>query len=250
MSGAPVPRAARWSAFLRSFTIQGSWNYHTMMGGGFAFALLPVLRRLRRDRQELEKALARHVEHFNTHPYLSGIALGAVARLEADGSDPALVGRFKVAIKGPLGGLGDNLVWAAWLPTTMLLGLVLWAVGAPPWVAVVVFLALYNVGHLGLRLWGFDVGLREGTEVAGRLREAALGRHAERIIRVGCVALGLLSGELLVRMGGLGGLPGFWSALAGAAFVLGLLAGLRAWRPAALAVVGAVAGITLVGWVA
>lgn len=250
MSGSGVPRGARWSMFLRSFIVQGSWNYHTMMGGGFAFALLPVLRRLHGDGEELEEALARHVEHFNVHPYLAGLALGAVARLETEGCDPSLLGRFKVAIKGPLGGLGDNLVWAAWLPTTVLLGLLLWAMGAPPWVAVVVFLGLYNLGHLGLRLWGFEVGLREGTEVAGRLREAGLGRHAERIIRTGCVALGLLSGELLVRMAGLGALPGFWSILAALAFLLGLAAGLRAWRPAALAVVGVVVGITLVGLVA
>ena len=244
-----VARPARWSVFLRSFTIQGSWNYHTMIGGGFAFALLPVLRRLRRPDEPLEAALERHVEHFNAHPYLAALALGAVARLESEGRDPALVHRFKVAIKGPLGGLGDNLVWAAWLPTTVLVGLVLWAVGAPPWVAVLAFLGLYNAGHLGLRVWGFDVGLREGTEVAGRLREAGLGRHAERIIRAGCVALGLLAGELLVSTAGLGAAPGLWSVLATAAFVVGLLGGLRAWRPAALAVVGAVVGITLVGLV-
>lgn len=248
MSAPPVPASARWSVFLRSLTIQGSWNYHTMIGSGFAFALLPVLRRLRSG-GDLEESLQRHVEHFNAHPYLSGLALGAVARLEAEGRDPDLVSRFKVAIKGPLGGLGDNLVWAAWLPTTVLVGLVLWAVGASPTAAVLVFLGLYNAGHLGLRVWSFDVGLREGTEVAGRLRDAGLGRVAERVVRTGSVALGLLAGVLLVSIGSIGSVSGVWTALAVVAFVVGLHGGLRAWRPAALAVVGAVVGITLVGLV-
>jgi hypothetical protein len=42
----PAPRARLASAFLRSFLIQGSWNYHTMIGCGFAFAMLPGLRAL------------------------------------------------------------------------------------------------------------------------------------------------------------------------------------------------------------
>ncbi len=246
-----LPAGARWSSFLRSFTIQGSWNYRTMIGSGFAFAMLPVLRRLPgTDRDRLEDALRRHAEHFNAHPYLVGLAIGAAARLEGDGRDPELVHKFKTAIKGPLGGLGDNLVWGAWLPTTVLTGLVaVWA-GAPAWAAVLLFLALYNAGHLGLRWWGFDVGLREGTGVGSRLREVGLGRQAERVMRVGTLILGLLVGELSVEMADLGALPGLWVGLAVVAFVVGLVGGIRAWRPAALGAVGAVAGIILFGLLA
>ncbi len=110
-------RGALLSTFLRSFVVQGSWNYHTMLGSGFAFALLPGLRRVYAgDREGYEAAVRRHLEHFNAHPYLVGLALGATLRMEEDGVGAETVHRFKVAVRGPLGSLGDQLVWATWLP--------------------------------------------------------------------------------------------------------------------------------------
>jgi mannose/fructose/N-acetylgalactosamine-specific phosphotransferase system component IID len=227
------------STFLRSLTIQGSWNYRTMIGGGFAFTLLPLLRRVRGDRgPELEAALARHSEHFNAHPYLVGVALGAVARLELDGERSEVVTRFKEAVRGPLGGLGDTLVWAGWLPATLLVALTAAWGGVAPIVCVIVFLVLYNVGHLGLRAWAFNVGFREGVAVGARLREAALRDRADLLHRSGALLLGLLCGLLLVSGEALGGTGRFWSLLAIAAFALGLTGGRRVWRPTALAVVG------------
>ena len=249
-----VTSSARVSAFLRSFTIQGSWNYRTMLGGGFAFSLLPVLRRVFQGSQ-LNEALRRHTEHFNSHPYLAGLALGATAKLEADGYDPELVRRFKTAIKGPLGGLGDALVWAAWLPATALLGLIAHFAGALPWVSVLVFLLPYNLGHLALRLWGFRTGLRWGHEVGRVLRDAALARRTETVNRAGALLLGVLVGLMCtvrpetaaVALRG-GALEIFWLVLAAGAFVAGLVGGVRLWRPAAVVVVGAVVGIlTLAG---
>jgi mannose/fructose/N-acetylgalactosamine-specific phosphotransferase system component IID len=223
-----------------------------MLGGGFAFALLPVLRRVL-DGSRLQDAVRRHSEHFNAHPYLAGLALGAAAKLEADGGDPELVRRFKLAIKGPLGGLGDALVWAAWLPTTALLGLVAFFMGAAPWVCVLLFLIPYNVGHLGLRVWGFNAGLTWGHDVGRVLRDAALGHRAEQVCRAGVVLLGVLAGLLLTvepdRSAGAfrgGALEALWLVLAAAAFAAGLLGGARAWRPAALVAVGTVVSILTV----
>jgi PTS system mannose-specific IID component len=217
-----------------------------MIGGGFAFALLPVLRRLYQG-ERFEEALARHCEHFTSHPYLAGLALGATARLEADGADPELLRRFKTAIKGPLGALGDGLVWAAWLPVTALVGLIAYFAGLPPLACVLLFLVPYNLGHLALRAWAFRAGLQWGHEVGRVLREAALGRVTELLNHGGAVLLGVLTG-LLGVVGVRGGPLGvLWVGLAAAAFVAGLLGGLRAWRPAALVAVGTVVSILTVG---
>jgi PTS system mannose-specific IID component len=247
-----LPFSTRLSAFLRSFAIQGSWNYRTMLGGGFAFALLPVLRRVF-EGARLQEAVRRHTEHFNAHPYLAALAVGATAKLESEGSDPELVRRFKLAIKGPLGGLGDALVWAAWLPTCALLGLVAFFAGAPPWVCVLLFLVPYNLGHLGLRMWGFNAGLTWGHDVGKVLRDAALGHRAEWVSRGGALLLGALAGLLLTvepgRTDGAirgGALEPLWLVLAAGAFSLGLLGGARAWRPAAMVAVGTVVSILTV----
>jgi PTS system mannose-specific IID component len=226
---------------LRSLIIQGSWNYKTMLGGGFAFTLLPLLKRLSGGSEsELEAALARHSKLFNSHPYLVGIALGAVARLELDGEAPEVVDRFKAAVRGPLGAIGDSLVWTGWLPTTLLGALAAAWAGVPPLLCVLLFLTVYNAGHLALRAWAFHVGYREGRKVGGSLREAGMSHRTELVVKAGTVCLGLLSGMLLVSDRAFGGSGLLWLVLGVIAFGLGLAGGLRVWRPTAIAVVGAV----------
>jgi PTS system mannose-specific IID component len=243
-----LTRACAAWVFVRSFVIQGSWNYHTMIASGFAFALLPALRRcLGPADEDLEAPLRRHLEHFNAHPYLASVALGATLRLEADGEDPETIRRFKVAVRGPLGSLGDALVWASWLPTVSLASLVVYWWGAPGWVAVLVFLGLYNAGHVGLRLWGFRAGLKEGRRVGRHLGQAALGVWTERIQSTAALLLGTLAGLILASDTGLVEPGLLWAGLAGAAFIGGAMVGHIVWRPAAVAVVAAVALIATWG---
>lgn len=243
-----VPWWALLSTFLRSFTIQGSWNYRTMVGGGFAFSLLPVLRHTSRARSEpLEASIGRHAEHFNAHPYLTSLALGAVARLEADGEDPEGVRRFKAAIRGPLGGLGDTLIWAAWLPATSLVALVAAWAGMRPPAAVLLFLLLYNVGHLSLRIWAFTAGLHAGKHLGPLLKSANLAPMAEKVTRLGSVLVGLLTGLMLTGDEGFRYPFWIWTSLAITAICIGMAAGQRIWRPTALVVVGTIGAVILLG---
>jgi len=244
----PLTRRVIASAFLRSFLIQGSWNYHTMLGSGFAFSMLPALKNLYgADPKQMESAVERHLEHFNAHPYLAGVALGAALRLEAEGVDPETVRRFKLAVRGPLGSLGDGLVWAAWLPGTSVLALALYWLGLPGWWAAVVFLVVYNVGHVALRLWGFRVGLKEGRMVGRRLEKANLGGWTSRLKLGVTVLLGILVGALLAGSNGLAGAGVVWIVLATAAFVAGLRVGHHAWRPAAATVVAVIGILAALG---
>jgi mannose PTS system EIID component len=226
------------SVLARSFLIQASWNYHNMIGNGFAFAMLPALRELfGRDPKELDASVRRHLDHFNAHPYLSGLALGATVRLEGDGVDPETVRRFKTAVRGPLGGLGDSLVWATWLPTVSMLALVGWWFGMPVWATVAGFMMVYNAGHLGLRFWGFHSGLHEGQGVAQALRRANLSLVGARLQSLTSLILGVLVGAVLSDKGGLADSGALWGVLGAVAFVVGLKIGHRVWRPAAIAVV-------------
>ena len=185
------PSRIRRALLGRSFLVQGSWNYETLIGSGFAFVLLPALRFLfDGDRRALDSALQRHSELFNAHPYLATVAIGAVARLEAEGTDPATIQRFKNALRGSLGALGDQVVWQAWRPATALLGLGLWLAGAPWWVSVGVFLLVYNALHLWLRARGLQIGLDAGLQVGAALRELPLRRWAKWAADGGALLIG------------------------------------------------------------
>jgi PTS system mannose-specific IID component len=240
-------RAARAAMVARSFAIQGSWNYRTLIGTGFAFALMPALREIYRDRPEaLRDAAERHVQIFNSHPYLAGVALGAVARLEAEEVDPRVIERFKAAVRGSLGAIGDQLVWAGWRPVSALIGIAAFALGAPWWVGVIAFLVVYNTGHVVLRVWSFRLGFRHGMAVGEQLRHRHIGALQVQIARAGAFLLGLVLP--LAVAGGLTGEPARlpWIGAATAAALVGLRYGNIIRTPAILVLAGfALLGLVL-----
>ena len=248
MTSVETERPPGWmSSFLRQFTIQGSWNYRSMLGSGFAFCMIPLLRRRGLSGDRLDEAVRSHCGTFNAHPYLAGMALGAVARMEGSGTDIETIERFKRAIQGSLGGLGDLLIWGAWLPATLLLALVLAWAGSPPWVPVCVFLVVYNGGHLALRWWGFSRGLQYGKDVGVRLRGAELSRTAERAFSGGTLLLGILVGAFLVSHLAAEDSGGLWSFAGFAAFGVGLKFGHRALRGTTFVVVLVITLLTALG---
>lgn len=238
---AALSRAIRLRLLLRSLLVQASWNYRTMQGAGLGFALIPALSRLyRADRAELARALRRHSGFFNAHPYLSTVAIAALARMESEGADSEQVERFKRAIVSPLGSLGDRLVWARWRPLCSLVAFFIFLLGAPWWAAVGVFLASYNAVHLWLRFWGLRLGWREGREVGRALMGSPLRRLPDRLTIPLAVVSGAVVPLLALAIGAEGGVGPFSAigialalaiagygrpGLAGRVAVLGLLVG-------------------------
>jgi PTS system mannose-specific IID component len=188
--------------------IQGSWNYEIMVGNGVGFCVEPLLRRLPDgiDGPAYRQALARQSVYFNAHPYLASLAVGALARAEVDQAPPERIERFRTALCGPLGSIGDRLVWAAWLPACSLFALILYGVGLSSLAVVIGFLVLYNVGHLGLRHWGLRVGWKHGLRVSSALGHPVL-QHGPRYIGRAAAALGGLALPLAVHRAIGGGPP-------------------------------------------
>jgi PTS system mannose-specific IID component len=216
---------------LRSFAVQGSWNYQTLIGTGLAFVLAPALREtFAGDPRGLHRALARHTELFNAHPYLAGVAAGAVARLEAEGVPVETVARFKAAVRGSLGTLGDRLVWLMWRPMAVLLGLGLVLAGAAWWVGAAAFLLLFNALHLWMRAWGLRAGLRDGLQIAATLRSAPFQALGERAAQAGSALAGFAAALAVAQPGSR---PWEWAVGAVVAF-LGIVLGPRV-RPVAAA---------------
>jgi PTS system mannose-specific IID component len=197
MAGAEaVPSVPAWTwvtVFTRLLAIQGSWNYETLLGNGIGFCLEPTLRRLPGGQHgpQFKAALARQSAYFNAHPYLAAVAVGALARAELSGVPADRIERFRTALAGPLGSVGDRLVWAGWLPFCSLVALAAFGLGARPLVVVTIFLVLYNAGHLALRVWGLRVGWTRGLGVASALANPVLRRGPAHVARAAAAAAGL-----------------------------------------------------------
>lgn len=219
-----VRRADLWSTWLRTFVVQGSWNYHSLVGSGVAYALLPVLRRVHAgDPVRMRQALRDHLGSFNAHPYLAPLAVGALARAERDGEDRETIRRFRRALSGPLGSLGDAVVWCRWRPFCVLLALGAWLLaGFSAAGAVLLFLGVYSVGHLALRGWAFVAGWRRGVRVAASLRDWGPERWTRVLPPVNAFLLGGVGFAAARRVletppGLAAGAAAAWAPLAGAA---------------------------------
>lgn len=178
-------------AFLRLFAVQGSWNYDRMLGLGVGVAAEPLLRGLAggADGAAYRAAVARSARFFNAHPYLAGLAVGAAARAEHDGAAPAQIERLRNALIGPLGSLGDRLVWAGWLPCVASAAMAAVALGAG-WLAVAAFLVVYNAAHIALRWWALNEGWKHGARVGSALHAPVLQRATAWAIPAMALATG------------------------------------------------------------
>src|SRR5690606_21643016 len=117
-----VSRRDLWAMAFRSFFLQSSFNYERMQAGGWLYSLMPALKKIYREPKELAAAMKRHLEFFNTHPFLVTPILGIVAAMEESREKPDTIRGIKVGMMGPLGGIGDAVAWLTLLPITAGLG--------------------------------------------------------------------------------------------------------------------------------
>jgi PTS system mannose-specific IID component len=193
MTAPSLPFRTRMAMLTRLFAIQGAWNYETLLGNGIGFCMEPALRLLPGGTKSpaFKAALARQSRYFNAHPYFASVAVGALARVELDGEAPDRIERFRAALPGPLGSVGDRLVWAGWMPFCSLVALTVFGLGGGPWTVVLTFLLLYNVVHVGIRIWGLNTGWNHGLRVATALGNPILRQGPPYVARLAALAAGI-----------------------------------------------------------
>ncbi len=188
-----------FKVFVRSFFIQATWNSERLLGLGFCFCLIPIAKRLYKDKQKQIAFLKRHIGFFNSHPYLANYALGAVSNIEEqallknwDDNKPVEV--FKNRVIGPLGAIGDTLFWQLLLPSMAILGVIL-SYLLDHWGALI-FLILYNTVHIFIRSRGLINGFLKGFDV---IRDLSL-RGTKKYFKIFKASISVLLGAEIIYM--------------------------------------------------
>ncbi len=186
-----MEKTTLFSIFMRSLIIQVSFNFRRMQNLGFAFAMFPFIAKQQKNQSETDVFLARHLQMFNTHPYLVSSVIGSVVRIEAEASNPESAGDLKKALMGPYAAIGDSFFWGA-LRSLSAVGAVILAL-AGTLLAPLAFLLLYIPAQLWVRVKGFLEGYRHGRRGIDFIRALDLPKESVRLrylllIMIGCLA--------------------------------------------------------------
>ena len=175
--------------YIRSTFLLGSFNFERMQAMGFCVSLIPALKKLYQG-DELKAALKRHLEFFNTQPFLGAAIMGIIAAMEekrangADISQQTLSG-VKVGLIGPLAGVGDPIFWGTLRPVLAALGAGIALTGSI--LGPIIFFVAFNALRLLTHWYGVMYGYSKGTELV-----EGIGGNKMRYLTEGSSVLGLL----------------------------------------------------------
>ena len=154
-------KALNSCAHRHNWALQWCWNYERMQGAGYAYAMVPVIKELYDDVDEQCRHLERHMQFYNTHPGASALIIGAGVALE-EAYQPEIHDSLKVALMGPLAGIGDTIQGVLVTPTFSIIAASMAAEGNP---LSVLMLSLPLLVLFIVRYPLFNYGYKAGVNV-------------------------------------------------------------------------------------
>ena len=185
----------RLSVAWRHQFLQGSWNYERMQNGGWCYSIIPAIKKLYKDPQDRADALKRHLEFYNTHPYVSAPVMGVTLALEEERANGAEINNqaiqgVKVGMMGPLAGVGDPVFWFTLRPILGALGASL-ALGGSI-VGPLLFFFAWNIIRMAFIWYTQEFGYKVGTSIAKDLSGGLLGKITQGASILGMFIIGSL----------------------------------------------------------
>jgi PTS system mannose-specific IID component len=190
MTAKKLTRADLMSAFWRYvFFFQCGWNYERMQSVGYAFSILPILKKTRPGAEEFKEAFLTNLNFFNTNPVVGApLIIGAHIALEEAGASLETTEGLKVGLMGPLAGVGDTLVWALYNSIIFSIGSVMALQGNVLGPILVILLVL--IPYLAVRYWQFFWSYNQGTNLVANLGSGAIRRITELATITGLIVVG------------------------------------------------------------
>lgn len=196
-----LTKSDRIKVWWRSTFLQGSWNYERTQSGGWVYSLIPALKRLYHTKEDRSAALKRHLEFFNTHPYLASPIIGVTMALEeerANGApidDKAIQG-VKVGMMGPLAGVGDPVFWFTVKPILGALAASLAMAGNI--IGPILYFVLWNAIRMAFMWYTQEFGYKAGSKITEDLSGGLLQEVTKGATILGMFILGSLVNRWVV----------------------------------------------------
>lgn len=177
--------------FFRSLALEANFNFESWQNTGFAFSMIPILKKLYRTKETLASALKRHLQLFNTAPHGSTLIMGITAAMEEknscdDNFDTESINAVKMGLMGPLAGVFDSFFWGTLKVIAAGVGISLALDGNI--VGPILFILIFNVPHFWLRYNLTFIGYNAGNKF---LQNLSKGNMMSRLTS-GAAILGLM----------------------------------------------------------
>lgn len=154
--------------YIRSTFLLGSFNFERMQSIGFAVSMIPAIKRFYTKKEDQAEALTRHLEFFNTQPWVASSIMGVTAAMEREKAagkdiDEATITNVKVGLMGPLAGVGDPIFWGTARIVLAALGASLAVTGNI--LGPLLFFFGMTAIRWATRWYGFKYGYEKGTQI-------------------------------------------------------------------------------------
>jgi PTS system mannose-specific IID component len=191
--------------YIRGFFLQCLWNFQRQQNVGFLFMIKPFLDLYYKGEQKKE-AYLRHLEFFNTQPYMAGIIVALVAKTEkeiAEGNTNliATLSPLKQSMASPLAAIGDSFFWGTLRPLCAMICIfiAILLAGISPELLVslgiglpLIFLFVYNLFHLAMRYFFMMMAFVFGQETLSSLARPHL-RIFWAVLKLGAFIISMAS---------------------------------------------------------
>lgn len=178
--------------FLRSCTLDSAWNYERQQHLMYCYMMIPILERLYKDdKEEMSKALKRHLEFMSCTPHIVTLLAGITGAMEEENAkdpnfDATSISAVKTSLMGPMAGIGDSFFWGTLLTIAIGVGVSFAQQGSI--IGPIAFLLIINIPAFLARFYCLKIGFNYGVKFFGDLNNQ---RIVENITKAASI-LGLM----------------------------------------------------------
>lgn len=171
-------------------------SYERLQSLVFCASMIPVLKKLYPNKEELSEALKRHLIFFNTEGTFGAIIQGIAIAMEEQRArgenvtDSAITG-IKTGLMGPVAGMGDAIVWAAIMPIIIAIFLPMAKNGSP--MGGILPLILYPAVTIGISYIlihkGYSLGKKSITGMlqGGKMKSIIFSANVIGLVMMGAL---------------------------------------------------------------
>lgn len=194
----PITKKDLRKMFWYSIPFYSLWSMERQAASGCLFTMMPLLKKLYKDQPEkLKESLVRNNELYaiadQFHEFVAGVLISMEEEnAKTDGFDTSAISNVKVALMGPLAGVGDSFFLGTLRVLAIGIGVSLMAEGNP--LGILLFLLVWNVPCFLIKYFGTFLGYRLGANFITKAAESGIMQKImEAAGIIGMMAIGAMS---------------------------------------------------------